>query len=140
MGNAGSIEPIPYGVELGWKTSETHGTSTPCPREAHVAALIGKQLYIFGGGSGNTQHSDLFALDVTTGTWIEHPEGQIAPPTSTGACAAAVGNSIYVFGGLNMGQEWLDELFIFDTGNFLLNEVAFNYILSPFRNESMEET
>ena len=121
MGNQGSIEPIPYEVELNWKKIESNGTP-PCPREAHIAVFIAGKLYIYGGGCGSTQYSDLFSLDVAEGSWTEHQvaEGKVAPPKSTGACAAAVGNSIYIFGGLNMEQEWLDELFIFNTGKKLL--------------------
>ena len=53
-------------------------SSTPCPRGAHAAALIGKNLYIFGGygGEGFSRHdfNDLHMLDIVTFEWkLLHP-------------------------------------------------------------------
>jgi N-acetylneuraminic acid mutarotase len=53
-----------YDVEQGkWHMTYAAGP-TPAGRTKHTATLIGKKLYVFGGGDGLRLYNDLFCLDV----------------------------------------------------------------------------
>eukprot|EP01090_Pellita_catalonica_P013217 TRINITY_DN3076_c0_g2_i1.p1 TRINITY_DN3076_c0_g2~~TRINITY_DN3076_c0_g2_i1.p1 ORF type:complete len:513 (+),score=83.66 TRINITY_DN3076_c0_g2_i1:2-1540(+) len=43
------------------------------PREAHCSAVIGKMLYVFGGGCDEAQLNDLYAFDTETFIWKKMP-------------------------------------------------------------------
>jgi hypothetical protein len=53
-------------IETGlWEMTSTFG-AVPSPRYAHASAVVGSNLYIFGGYDGNNLLNDLFVLDFGT--------------------------------------------------------------------------
>ena len=82
--------------------------SGPVPnnRARHCAAVIGNNLYIFGGLTRYTSDgitysnysNDLFFLDITTNTWNYIPVmGNSVPPPTYGAGMVAYNGKLYIF-------------------------------------------
>jgi hypothetical protein len=46
-----------------WRTLKTGGETTLPPLRAHTTTLVGKTLYVFGGGDGPTYSNDVYAFD-----------------------------------------------------------------------------
>ncbi|KAF5909513.1 rab9 effector protein with kelch motif, partial [Clarias magur] len=45
-----------------WSQPEVKG-KPPAPRQGHVIVAVGSVIYIHGGMSGETLHTDMFSLD-----------------------------------------------------------------------------
>ncbi|PRW58177.1 nitrile-specifier 5-like [Chlorella sorokiniana] len=102
-----------------WRKLQVHGTPPPL-RNAHAAAAVGTELYIFGGRCGieigEAALNDLYKLDTTTATWsIVEPVGETRPPKRSYAAATSAGGKLYVFGGCGEGSSGrLNDLWQFD--------------------------
>jgi hypothetical protein len=46
-----------------WRTLKTGGETRLPPLRAHTTTLVGKTLYVFGGGDGPTYSNDVYAFD-----------------------------------------------------------------------------
>ena len=71
---------------------------------------------------------DLHVFDLLTSTWKRiYPKGN--PPSPRYAhTATAIGKRIIIFGGFN-GSNYLDDVFILDTGNFSIYGLEFQSYL-----------
>ena len=78
------------------------------PVAVHDAAAVrlGAAVYVFGGGDGTAQHSEIVRIDPVTGQTSS--AGRLPAPSSDQA-AAGVGSSAYVVGGYT-GTAWLDTV------------------------------
>ena len=85
----------------------------------HLAVCLEHFILIIGG-SWKTSRYNAFSDDNRV-TWMinicteqrtKHviPEGQIAPPTTRGACAVVVGQEVYMFGGIVQRMGFTNEL------------------------------
>jgi DNA-binding beta-propeller fold protein YncE len=78
------------------------------PRAIHDAAavMLGRNAYVFGGGTGTAQLDTILMVDPRTGA--AQPAGRLPVPSSDQA-AAAIGRTAYVVGGYT-GSRWLDTI------------------------------
>lgn len=91
---------------LVWSKGEQSG-DVPSPCRAHTAAVVGTDMYIFGGGNGVMPLNKTYKLDTTSLVWTEirvadpmEPRGYL---TST-----AVGNYIVFYGGTTDTEVYTD--------------------------------
>jgi len=93
-----------------------HGGSSigrlPSVRHDTAAAVINRTVYVFGGGNGPSQLSDIVRVDPRRGSssLIGH-----LPAASSDSSAAAIGGTAYVVGGYT-GTRWLDTIVAYRPG------------------------
>jgi DNA-binding beta-propeller fold protein YncE len=93
-----------------------HGSSViarlPSVRHDTAAAVINRNIYVFGGGNGPSQLSDIVRVDPRAGrsTLIAH-----LPAASSDSTAAAIGGTAYIVGGYT-GTRWLDTIVAYRPG------------------------
>ena len=61
-----------------------------------------------------------FCFILDTHHWTPVKVNGIVPPARSASSLVAVGTKLYLFGGLSHLSGWFDDLFVFDTGDFLL--------------------
>jgi hypothetical protein len=54
-----------------WRTLQTGGETLP-PLRAHTTTLVGRTLYVFGGGDGPTYSNEVYAFDTRTSPHHKH--------------------------------------------------------------------
>jgi DNA-binding beta-propeller fold protein YncE len=84
----------------------------PSVRHDTAAAAINRNIYVFGGGNGPSQLSDIVRVDPRAGrsTLIGH-----LPAASSDSTAAAIGGTAYIVGGYT-GTRWLDTIVAYRPG------------------------
>ncbi|KAJ6227596.1 faciogenital dysplasia protein [Anaeramoeba flamelloides] len=84
-----------------WMNNPQTTGNRPTPRTGHTAALVGTQLWIFGGkNSEGVELNDLYCLDCNTYTWYDvKPEKNFLPPPRAFQSIQIVDYQIYIFGG-----------------------------------------
>lgn len=80
-----------------WSKIATSGGNAPTPRRAHVAAVIGDKMFVWGGWSGLQGLADGASYDFTSGQWTPMPSG--GPTPRWGATAVVINGKIYIWGG-----------------------------------------
>ncbi|XP_019645527.1 PREDICTED: actin-fragmin kinase-like isoform X1 [Branchiostoma belcheri] len=98
---------------LCWERCTTQG---PQPRTLHHSqAVVGKNIYVFGGIYKGNATNTMYMLNTATLTWtpLRTSGGKPSPRCDHSSCA--VGDKIYVFGGCAGDNVWLNDLHIFDT-------------------------
>ena len=99
-----------------WSKALTSGIPIPNLR-AHTTALIGSNLYIFGGCDSRACFNDLYVLDGDAFYWSRpHVVGDIPMPLRAMTCTA-VGKKLVVFGGGD-GPAYYNDVYVLDTVNF----------------------
>jgi DNA-binding beta-propeller fold protein YncE len=85
----------------------------PSVRHDTAAAVINRDVYVFGGGNGPSQLSDIVRFDPRTGrsSLIGH-----LPAASSDSTAATIGGTAYVVGGYT-GTRWLDSIVAYRPGS-----------------------
>ena len=90
----------------------------PSPRGSHSAAIIGSQVYIFGGygGSGfaRKDFNDISALDCDTWEWRALECSGTPPEPRSGHQTVAVLDNLFVLGGWNSIDQF-DNLYMLNT-------------------------
>ena len=85
----------------------------PCPRSLHSAAVIGDNMYVFGGYDGQTRLNDFFSFSFTEMTWSTIAAEQ--PPTPRDRhVSVAYKDTFYVFGGFD-GRSRVSDLHGYNT-------------------------
>ncbi len=84
----------------------------PSVRHDTAAAVINRNIYVFGGGNGPSQLSDIVRVDPRRGTssLIGH-----LPAASSDSTASAIGGTAYVVGGYT-GTRWLNTIVAYRPG------------------------
>lgn len=97
---------------------EQKGGRGPGARSSHAIAVVGHNLYAFGGEFSPRVPVDnkLHVFNLLDQTWstLAHAKGD-APPPRVGVTMASIANTIYVFGGRDATHNELNHLFSFDT-------------------------
>lgn len=76
-------------------------TNLPSPRAAMSCAVVGGQVYLFGGlDNAGAARSNAFRFNPANGTWATMAD---MPASRAYAACAAVDNRIFLFGGLEAG-------------------------------------
>ena len=102
-----------------WFRPRAAAVGGPGPRAFHCAVAVDKELYVFCGRTGRTQHGDAWALDTETWSWTDlsrrFPSSAPVAPRDFGT-ASRVPNTprILLFGGFD-GARWLNDTNVLDT-------------------------
>ena len=98
-------------IAAGYRSSSTIGR-LPSVRHDTAAAVLGGNVYVFGGGNGASQLDDIVRVDPSSGhtTLVAH-----LPAASSDSTAAAIGGTAYVVGGYT-GTRWLDTIVAYRPG------------------------
>eukprot|EP01147_Barroeca_monosierra_P008382 gene8383-10202_t len=109
---------------LTWKKAATTGKA-PAPRLNHAAAIVGQDLYIFGGFEDGEAKNDLYKLDLQKMKWTPIlvcvptvQNTQEVPNSPTRRCnhsMTACGQNLFVFGGRGGETLLFNDLHCFDT-------------------------
>jgi YVTN family beta-propeller protein len=86
--------------------------SLPSVRHDTAAAAIGNAVYVFGGGNGPSQLSDIVRVDRASGR--SSLVGRL-PSASSDSTAATINGTAYVVGGYT-GTRWLDTIVAYRPG------------------------
>jgi YVTN family beta-propeller protein len=84
----------------------------PSVRHDTAAVTLGGSVYVFGGGNGPSQLSDIVRVDPSTGA--SRLVGHL-PAASSDSTAASVAGTAYIVGGYT-GTHWLDTIVAFRPG------------------------
>jgi len=101
--------------ELIWRYCDKIKSVPPAERWGHTDAIVGTDIWIFGGYHG-TRLNDIWVLDISTPDF-EWKQPFLSGPTPVGRSyhtASVIGQKVYIFGG-NDGAKRLNDLWIIDT-------------------------
>jgi leucine-zipper-like transcriptional regulator 1 len=96
----------------------------PHVRANHGSAIVGHNLYIFGGWSGTKRLNDLFTINLQRLQWSQIEYSGIKPNPRAGMPLVNYKNYLMLFGGSGSNSIYLNDLYFFDTGKkkiFFLN-------------------
>lgn len=100
----------------------------PSPRAAHAAALVGSDVFIFGGRHGADRMNDLWKLDMETMTWSQiqtdsskSPEGR-----SWHSLTSRSSSELVLYGGLSRFRAPLCDCWIYSILNNSWTKVITN--------------
>ena len=116
-----------------WNLLDITSDIEPIPRVAHSQAVIGKNIWIFGGRQGITMKelalNDLWKFNTVTASWrcINNYKG-IAPIPRSFHKMVSLGDKLYIYGGCSK-QGRLSDLYCFDTINNIWED--FSHITTP---------
>eukprot|EP01132_Coremiostelium_polycephalum_P007547 gene7547-9279_t len=98
---------------------------SPISRTNHASAVVGSNVYIFGGNNNNEfGHyqvlGDLHVLNTESMTWSQPEVTGDKPCARSGHCLTAIGTKLYLFGGgvWNETNGWIEkfnDIHVFDT-------------------------
>lgn len=126
--------------EISWWCFEQPNSATVCSvpteRHSHSSAIIGHNLYVFGGLSAtSTSYNDLWIFNLNDKTWLRPMSTGSYPSPKAAATLLAVGNeSLLLYGGyshpfsypFNQQVNFFDELHTFCTQKHLWRHVVFS--------------
>ncbi|RZC65651.1 hypothetical protein C5167_009347 [Papaver somniferum] len=96
-----------------WRLLECTG-STFHPRHRHAAAVVGSNIYVFGGLNNETIYSSMHVLDVEKLQWSEVSIQGELPSARHSHSMVSNGFQLLMFGGYD-GEKALGDLYSFDT-------------------------
>jgi hypothetical protein len=91
--------------------------SPPCPRSLHSAAVIGDDMYIFGGYDGSSRLNDFYSFSFREMIWspITSSSSSSSPPSPRDRHVSVAHNhTFYVFGGFD-GRSRVNDLYGYNT-------------------------
>eukprot|EP00042_Codosiga_hollandica_P037989 m.304884 g.304884 ORF g.304884 m.304884 type:complete len:608 (+) comp55275_c0_seq8:155-1978(+) len=96
-----------------WRKLTTSGVA-PAPRLNHAAAIVGSNLFIFGGFQDGEARGDLFKFDTRLNKWssVVAPG---APPARCNHTMVTVGEKLFVIGGRANENMLFSDVHIYDT-------------------------
>ncbi|KAK7363744.1 hypothetical protein VNO77_05898 [Canavalia gladiata] len=95
-----------------WKLLQCDG-SVFTPRHRHAAAVVGSDIYVFGGLDNDTIFSSFYIFDTINLHWKEIPVSGDWPYACHSHAMVASDSQIFMFGGYNGGKA-LGNLYCFD--------------------------
>ncbi|KAK7264475.1 hypothetical protein RJT34_32084 [Clitoria ternatea] len=95
-----------------WKLLQCGGSVFP-PRHRHAAAVMGSNIYVFGGLDHDTIFSSFYIFDTINLRWKEIPVSGDWPCARHSHAMVASDSQIFMFGGYNCGKA-LGDLYSFD--------------------------
>ncbi|KAL2339187.1 hypothetical protein Fmac_013633 [Flemingia macrophylla] len=95
-----------------WKL-RPFGDNVIPPRHRHAAAVVGSNIYVFGGLDNDIIFSSLYVFDTSNLHWKEIPASGDWPCARHSHAMVAYGSRIFMFGGYNGGKA-LGDLYSFD--------------------------
>lgn len=87
----------------------------PHVRANHGSAIIGHNLYIFGGWSGTKRLNDLFTINLQKLQWCQIEYSGHKPSPRAGMPLINYKNYLMLFGGSGSNSIYLNDLYFFDT-------------------------
>lgn len=111
----------------GWSVVNTNpGSTPPCARSLHSAAILNGSLYVFGGYNGQARVNDFHAYSFASRRWspVLAAANSGRPPSPRDRHVSVVhGTSFYVFGGFD-GTSRTNDFFGFDLTSMTWREVV----------------
>ncbi|XP_058753871.1 tRNA wybutosine-synthesizing protein 2/3/4 isoform X1 [Vicia villosa] len=95
-----------------WKLLQCGGSIFP-PRHRHAAAVMGSNIYVFGGLDNDVIFSSFYVLDTINLQWKEIPVSGEWPYARHSHAMVASDSQIFMFGGYD-GRKVLGDLYSFD--------------------------
>ncbi|CAF2057220.1 unnamed protein product [Brassica napus] len=111
------IEAVTPTLQGEWIEVEQKGGEGPGPRSSHGIAVVGDELYSFGGEltPNISIGKDLYVFDFKTHTWsIETGSGDLPNVKALGTRMVPVGTKLYIFGGRDEHKQF-DDFYSYDT-------------------------
>ncbi|TGZ76531.1 galactose oxidase [Ascodesmis nigricans] len=96
-----------------WYKAPVHGIQPRCWR-GHASALLGNNIYVFGGRDMNTCFSDLYVLDADAMSWSKPEVHGDVPPPLRAMTMTPVRNKLVIFGGGD-GKYYQNDVWVFDS-------------------------
>ena len=118
----------PTNAANGWSVvpvNNTQGSTPPCVRSLHSAAVLNGNLYIFGGYNGQARVNDFYAFSFASRRWtpVLAAANSGRPPSPRDRHVSVVhGTTFYVFGGFD-GTSRTNDFFGFDFTTMTWREV-----------------
>ncbi|TKY54013.1 tRNA wybutosine-synthesizing protein 2/3/4 [Spatholobus suberectus] len=102
-------------TKFSWKLLQC-GDSVFPPRHRHAAAVVGSNIYVFGGLDNDIIFSSFYVFDTNNLHWKEIPVSGDWPCARHSHAMVASDSQIFMFGGYN-GGKGLGDLYSFDVQN-----------------------
>jgi len=102
-----------------WEYIAPQGSLAPSPRFDHTAVVSGDKMYIYGGRSGKTILSDMWAFDLYARTWaLVSNTSAMGERFGHAAAVRSDSDEMYMFGGYSPTDSFSDDFFrcILSTG------------------------
>ncbi|KAL8166338.1 hypothetical protein V2J09_007837 [Rumex salicifolius] len=98
-----------------WSSTNDHlKGNAPSPRDSHVAASVGDELFVFGGDSGDRYHGEVHRFDMKSMSWMKLVIEGSNPGARAGHAVASIGHKVYLIGGVG-DKQYYDDTWILDT-------------------------
>ncbi|XP_069025104.1 rab9 effector protein with kelch motifs [Embiotoca jacksoni] len=104
-------------VSLTWECLPVGGVSLRALR--HSSAVIGDNIYVYGGLLGQNPTDDLMVFNTVSFTWTPVRTGGSPPPALWGQSATLVGDQMFLVGGFGAGGDFSKHLYVLSTENLL---------------------
>ncbi|XP_066473731.1 uncharacterized protein [Tiliqua scincoides] len=98
---------------LTWQKTTTTGLAPQTLN--HSSAVVGENIYIFGGTLNGKAVDELHVFNTVSCSWIPVKTSGSAPGARSGHAFATVGEKIYMFGGCSDEDEYCTDVFALDT-------------------------
>nr|XP_033784496.1 rab9 effector protein with kelch motifs-like isoform X1 [Geotrypetes seraphini]XP_033784505.1 rab9 effector protein with kelch motifs-like isoform X1 [Geotrypetes seraphini] len=108
--------PGMYCFDLGnltWQKLKIHGIAPQTLR--HSSAVVGENIFLFGGIHYGTVVADLYIFNTVTCSWIPIKTTGLLPEARSGHTLATVGDQIYLFGGCTEKNIYNTDMHVLDT-------------------------
>ncbi|XP_053312753.1 RING finger protein B-like [Spea bombifrons] len=116
--NADECLPGIYSFDVGtltWEKLKTNGTA---PQTLdHSVAVVGENIFVFGGHCHGKVVDDLFMFNTVSESWVPVKASGSLPDARTGHVFAAVGEQIYMFGGCSAKSVYYTDVYVLDTAS-----------------------
>ncbi|KAM9322313.1 uncharacterized protein KZ484_020534 [Pholidichthys leucotaenia] len=104
-------------VSLTWDCLAVGGVALRALR--HSSAVIGDNIYVYGGMVDGNPTDDLMVCNTVSLTWTPVKTSGSLPPALWGQSCSVVGEQIFMFGGFGAAGEFCRDLYVFNTENLL---------------------
>ncbi|KAM8961263.1 RING finger protein B-like [Pelodytes ibericus] len=98
---------------LTWEKLKTKGTAPKTFN--HSVAVVGENIFVFGGNCHGNIIDDLFMFNTVSENWVPVKTSGSLPAARMGHKFAAVGEQIYLFGGCSADSEYYIDVHMLDT-------------------------
>ncbi len=88
----------------------------PHVRANHASAIVGHNLFIFGGWSGTKRLNDLYSINLQKLQWMQIEYTGTKPSPRAGMPLVTYKHYLMLFGGSGSNSNYLNDLYFYDSG------------------------
>ncbi|MEE6512596.1 hypothetical protein FKM82_019692 [Ascaphus truei] len=100
-----------------WEKLKKNGTAPQTV--SHSVAVVGENIFVFGGIHHGKAVGDLFMFNTVSEIWVPVKASGSIPDARSGHVFAAVGEQIYMFGGCSGEYIYYNDVYMLDTGTLM---------------------